>query len=88
MVTAHCENPFFHRGPIRDPAYFFGRERETRLLLSLVRNAQSVSVLGQRRIGKSSFVLHAANPLVLQAHGLDRRAISASSTWTARAGEA
>jgi len=63
-------NPFFHRGSIRDRAYFFGRQRETRLLLNLVRNAQSVSVQGQRRIGKSSFVLHAANPLVLQAHGL------------------
>jgi len=71
MATGHCENPFFHRGPIRDPAYFFGRERETRLLLSLIRNAQSVSVLGQRRIGKSSFVLHAIQPAVLRAHSLN-----------------
>jgi hypothetical protein len=70
MVTTRCENPFFHRGPIRDPAYFYGRQRETRLLLDLVRNAQSVSVLGQRRIGKSSCVLHAAHSAVLQAHGL------------------
>ncbi len=60
-------NPFFHRRPIRDPAYFFGRQRETRLLLDMVGNAQSVSVLGQRRIGKTSFLLHAANPLVHQA---------------------
>jgi hypothetical protein len=72
-VDAPRANPFFHRGPIRDPAYFFGRQRETRLMLDLVRNAQSVSVLGQRRIGKSSFVLHVANPLVLQVHGLDPR---------------
>jgi hypothetical protein len=71
VVNAPRANPFFHRGPIRDPAYFYGRPAETGLLLNLVRNAQSVSVLGQRRIGKSSFVLHAANPLVLQAHGLD-----------------
>lgn len=70
LVGIPRTNPFFHRGPIRDPDYFYDRQRETRLLLDLVRNAQSVSVLGQRRIGKSSFVLHAANPLVLQAHGL------------------
>ena len=70
-VSLRRANPFFHRGPIRDPAYFYGRQPETGLLLNLVRNAQSVSVLGQRRIGKSSFVLHAANPLVLQPHGLN-----------------
>lgn len=71
MAVERAINPFFHRGPIRDLAYFYGRQRETRLVLGLVRNAQCVSVLGQRRIGKSSFVLHAAHPLVLQAHGLN-----------------
>ena len=65
------ENPFFHRGAIRDPAYFFGRRRETRLLLELVRNGQSVSVLGQRRIGKTSFLFYVSHPRILQAHGLD-----------------
>lgn len=67
--TVRRENPFFHRGAIRDPAYFFGRRRETRLLLELVRNAQSVSVLGQRRIGKTSFLFYVSHPVVLQAHG-------------------
>lgn len=64
-------NPFFHRGAIRDPAYFYGRQRETRLLLEFVRQAQSVSVVGPRRIGKTSFLLHVAHPTVLQAHGLN-----------------
>jgi hypothetical protein len=38
-------NPFFHRGPIRDQAYFFGRERVTRQALSLLGNGQSVSII-------------------------------------------
>ena len=67
--TVRREHPFFHRGAIRDPAYFYGRRRETRLLLSLVRNAQSVSVLAQRRIGKTSFLLHVSHPTVLRRHG-------------------
>ena len=70
VADAPRANPFFHRGPIRDPAYFYGRQHETRLMLDLVRNGQSVSVLGQRRIGKSSFVLHASHPAVLHTHGL------------------
>jgi len=64
------KNPFFHRGPIQDPDYFFGREKETRLLLNLAGHGQSVSVLGQRRIGKTSFLFHVSHPLTLQAHGL------------------
>lgn len=54
-------NPFFHRGPIRDRAYFFGRERETRQIMSLLQNGQSVSIIGQRRIGKTSLLYHIAD---------------------------
>jgi hypothetical protein len=64
-------NPFFHRGPIRDPAYFFGREREVSHILALLRNAQSVAIVGPRRIGKSSLLRQIANPTVFAAHGLN-----------------
>ena len=64
-------NPFFHRGPIRDPAYFFGRERETSQILSLLGNRQSVSLVGQRRIGKTSLLFHLADPQVFTQHGLN-----------------
>lgn len=70
MATANCMNPFFHRGPVRDPAYFFARQREIETLLNLIRNAQCVSVYGQRRVGKSSFVLHVTHPSILQSNGL------------------
>jgi DNA-binding response OmpR family regulator len=66
-----ADNAFFHRGPIRDTVYFFGREAETAQTLSLLRNGQSVAVVGQRRIGKTSLLFHLATPDVFQAHGLN-----------------
>ena len=47
------ENPFFHRGPIRDPEYFYDRHKETRYALRMLSNRQSVSVIGPRKIGKT-----------------------------------
>jgi len=63
-------NPFFHRGPIRDRAYFFGREHEVSQALSLLGNGQSISLIGQRRIGKTSLLFHIADPEVFTRHGL------------------
>ena len=63
-------NPFFHRGPIRDRAYFFGRERETGQALSLLGNSQSISLIGQRRIGKTSLLFHLADSPVFTRYGL------------------
>jgi hypothetical protein len=64
------ENPFFHRTPIRDQRFFFGRTAETRKVLGPVTRKQSVSVVGPRRIGKSSFLLHLCDPQVKVAHRL------------------
>jgi len=63
-------NPFFHRGPIRDRPYFFGREQEVGQILSLLGNGQSISLVGQRRIGKTSLLFHIADPEVFTRHGL------------------
>lgn len=63
-------NPFFHRGPIRDSAYFFGRYREVGRTLELLRGAQSVSIVGPRRIGKTSLLFQLSNPETRQQHHL------------------
>ena len=63
-------NPFFHRGPIRDPAYFYGRQRETYQTLDLLRSAQSVSIVGPRRIGKTSLLFYLTAPDLFSQHGL------------------
>lgn len=52
------DNRFYHRGAIRDAADFVGRDREVEQILGLLRNGQSVSLIGPRRIGKSSLLLH------------------------------
>lgn len=51
-------NPFQVGGMIRDGGKFFGRKREIREILSRVATMQSVSLVGERRIGKSSLLLH------------------------------
>lgn len=62
-------NPFFNRGPIRQPAYFFNREEETARLVTLLGNLQNVAILGQRRIGKTSLLFHVARPETFKVAG-------------------
>ncbi len=64
------ENPFFHRGPIRDRRYFYGRAKETSQALQMLRNGQCVSIVGPRRIGKTSFLFHLCDPEVQKGHNL------------------
>ncbi len=66
-----ADNPFFHRGAIRRVEEFVGREAEIAQTLGLLRNGQSVSLIGPRRIGKSSLLLHLGQPTVRAAHHLD-----------------
>jgi hypothetical protein len=67
-------NPFYHRGPVSDPGFFFGRVREVSYLFDLLRKGQSVSLSGPRRIGKTSLLVHLIHPAVASAHacGPDR----------------
>lgn len=65
------DNPFYHRGAIRQVEQFCGREAETGQILGLLRNGQSVSLIGPRRIGKSSLLLHLIRPEVRKAVQID-----------------
>jgi archaellum biogenesis ATPase FlaH len=64
-------NPFFNRIAIKDPRYFFGRDEEVHYLMSLLRNSQSCSIIGPRRIGKSSLINYISNPEILKKSGLE-----------------
>lgn len=64
-------NPFFHRGAIRRPEDFYNRESETTQILGLLRNGQSVSLIGPRRIGKSSLLIHLTRPEIREQMHLD-----------------
>jgi len=63
-------NPFYNRGPIGEPSFFFDRQTEVGRALDLLRRGQSLSVVGQRRIGKTSFLHHISHPETLVRHGL------------------
>ncbi|HID53987.1 MAG TPA: ATP-binding protein, partial [Anaerolineae bacterium] len=65
------DNPFYHRGAIRNAADFYNREAEISQILGLLRNGQSVSLIGPRRIGKSSLLIHLARPQVRAQMQLD-----------------
>lgn len=58
------DNPFYHRGAIRRQQDFYNREAEISQILGLLRNGQSVSLIGPRRIGKSSLLIHLTRPEV------------------------
>lgn len=66
------DNPFTYGNPISDPLRFFGRTREVEQVFGRLRNAEfeSSSVVGDRRIGKTSLLNHLADPGVRAAHGL------------------
>ena len=51
-------NPFTERGPIRDPKRFFGRKAELTQIFERLATMQSVSIVGERRIGKSSLLTY------------------------------
>ena len=69
-LSMSVDNPFFHRGAIRRARDFHGRQNETEQILGLLRNSQSVSLIGPRRIGKSSQLLHLLRDQVREPYGL------------------
>src|SRR5262249_33375222 len=66
-------NPYLNRVAIKDPDQFFGRQREVSKIFSRIGSArpQSISVVGDRRIGKSSLLNFVNDPAVRARH-LDR----------------
>lgn len=64
------DNPFYHRGAIRQETHFQGRTAETSQILGLLRNGQSVSIIGPRRIGKSSLLIHLCRAHIRQGYQL------------------
>jgi len=66
-------NPFTYGNPIRDPARFHGRSEELRQIVNRLRSSarESTSIVGERRVGKTSLLKHLANPQVAQGLGID-----------------
>jgi hypothetical protein len=63
-------NPYLSRGPVRDPALLFGREHELQEIAAFIRGTQSVSIVGPRKIGKTSLLMELMRPAAWAALGL------------------
>jgi len=65
-------NPFTFGNPIRDPSRFYGRREDIRQVVNRLRSSahESTSIVGERRIGKTSLLKHLDNPKVAAGLGL------------------
>ena len=68
------QNPFTFGNPIRESDRFIGRERAIQQIVSRLLSSahESTSVVGERRIGKTSLLKHLANPDIAQEYGLNK----------------
>jgi hypothetical protein len=67
-------NPFTFGNPIKEPAGFIGREAEIRQITNRLLSSahESTSIIGERRIGKTSLLYHLSHPEVSARLGLTR----------------
>ncbi|HSM23647.1 MAG TPA: AAA-like domain-containing protein [Anaerolineaceae bacterium] len=67
-------NPFTYGNPIRSPERFFGRTEELRQIVNRLRSSahESTSIVGERRIGKTSLLKHLDNQSVAEQLGLSK----------------
>ena len=65
-------NPFTFGNPIKDPARFHGRQAEIRQITNRLLSSahESTSIIGERRIGKTSLLYHLNHPDVSTSLGL------------------
>lgn len=67
----HIQNPFFNRQRITDPTYFFGRTAQVEALYSAIVTHQCRSLVGERKLGKSSLLTYISHPDTLRRYGLN-----------------
>lgn len=65
-------NPFTFGNPIKDPVRFYGREAEIRQITNRLLSSahESTSIIGERRMGKTSLLYHLSHPEVSKALGI------------------
>jgi hypothetical protein len=74
MTVDHVKNPFSLE-PVNLLNQFFGRQTETRRVLSFLHCEQCVSVVGPPKIGKTSLLFHVAHPYTREKYKLSREQI-------------
>ena len=69
------KNPFQYGRPVQDPNDFFGREEETKSIYHQILASNSVSLIGERKIGKTSLLLYIIHPRNLDRYKISPRKI-------------
>ncbi len=66
------QNPFTFGNPIREPGRFIGRQAELRQVVNRLLSSahESTSIVGERRIGKTSLLMHLADKSTAKSLGL------------------
>src|SRR5690242_15720689 len=64
-MQTSLENPYDAMNPITEAQGFFGRDRELRRIYSVILKGESVSLVGPRRIGKTSILKCMGLPEIL-----------------------
>jgi tRNA A-37 threonylcarbamoyl transferase component Bud32 len=64
-------NPYVSRGPVRTPEMFFGRTHALQEIAAFLRGNQSVSIIGPRKMGKTSLLFHLQRAEAWPALGLE-----------------
>jgi hypothetical protein len=64
------ENPFIFNNPVKGEG-FYDREEEIDLAIGFIKTLQSFSVIGERRIGKTSFLLYILSEDTMKKYGID-----------------
>jgi hypothetical protein len=65
------QNPYVSRGPVRQPEMFYNRDHDLDEISAFLRGNQSISIVGPRKIGKTSLLFHLMRPEVQARLGLD-----------------
>ena len=70
-MESQLRNPYFNHSMIQNVEMFFGRTSLLRRFYASLDSRQSVSLIGQRRIGKSSFLWCASRPEMFNRSSFD-----------------
>ena len=65
MTEDRWLNPYIVGQPIRDPRQFFGRDEELRAIFERIRQRGCLSLVGERKSGKTSLLYYLQDPGVL-----------------------
>ncbi len=71
MELRRLRNPFFSRQRVTDADCFYGRQREIENLYSAIITGQCRSIVGERKLGKSSLLTAVSRPATMERYGLD-----------------